>query len=542
MAPCPLVEREGYRPKYRSGPPDSEPVKQALPITDIQLPARAESTRPVFAQSIVWPWPIFFILLLFAIASFARLGTVIKIGADEDYELSKALLLARGFPFYTVIWNDQPLLHTAIVAALLKYVSPSVLYPRLLTLAFSASLLFSFFFMVRRISGLASAVVATFLLLASPGFIDLSTSCMVEIPALAPAIAAMAVLICWHPQKSKLAPALTGLLFGFAFQVKLINLILLPLVVLFLWLQNRGAAKASMPSNRSRFGFEVAWQFTQLLIPLLLAFVLINLALAGGGSYWLQLKQTWQSHFASPNSFEYGSPSDFPFDWMILARNWDQTIPALIGGLLCLQNFRSSPLLLIPFAWLVLEIVVFGTHKPWWSCYYVHNAVPIAWCGAIAVTACARRLRAQRQIPLIAVGCLFALPALVWMGARVYLQIDDIRRSPQTYNSLVLSEIETFKPYTQFLYTDEPVFSFHSGIPLPPRLAVASLKRFWAGDLTNQKLTDELGKASPGLILLLNDNRELPYKDLLQTQYSLVYEDGKHLLYARRDIVKQPQR
>src|SRR5437016_791084 len=46
---------------------------------------------------------------------FIPLRTAIKIGADEDWELSKATLALRGYHFYTDIWNDQPLLHTFII-------------------------------------------------------------------------------------------------------------------------------------------------------------------------------------------------------------------------------------------------------------------------------------------------------------------------------------------------------------------------------------------------------------------------------------------
>src|SRR4051812_41069825 len=68
---------------------------------------------------------------------FVPLRTAIKIGADEDWELSKATLSLNGYHFYTEVWNDQPLLHTWIITKLVKHVSPSVLGPRLVTSAFA---------------------------------------------------------------------------------------------------------------------------------------------------------------------------------------------------------------------------------------------------------------------------------------------------------------------------------------------------------------------------------------------------------------------
>src|ERR1041384_4538691 len=119
------------------------------------------------------------------------LRTAIKIGADEDFELAKATLSLKGYHFYTEVWNDQPLLHTFLITQFLKRLSPSVLGPRLVTSAFAILLLTSLFFISLRISGLLVAALATGLLIVSPGFLELSSSCMVEVPGLAPAVAGM---------------------------------------------------------------------------------------------------------------------------------------------------------------------------------------------------------------------------------------------------------------------------------------------------------------------------------------------------------------
>ncbi len=103
----------------------------------------------------------------------------------------------------------------------------------------------------------------------------------------------------------------------------------------------------------------------------------------------------------------------------------------------------------------------------------------------------------------------------------------------------MLKEIQRFKPFTTFLFTDQPIYSFHSGIPVPPRLAVLSLKRFWTGDITTAQLVAELDSVKPGLMLLANDTRELPYQELLNREYQLVYQDGANRLYAHRSIARK---
>lgn len=492
-------------------------------------------------------FPIVFLsAVLIGLFLWTRPNTTIKVGADEDYEFAKALLYAKGRHFYTEIWNDQPLLHTAIVGGIAKHLTSSPLALRAVTVCFAILLTASFYSLVQKVCDTATALVAASLLILSPGFVDLSSSCMVEIPALAPAVAGLAVLVVFYDQKKRWALFLSGTLFGVAFQIKLINVILFPVLGFIIWLEAAGCHLAS--SELELRGIRKWFRRDLLRVVLIdgavlggscaIAFLALNYFLASG-DYLLQLKQTWSAHFAAPRSLEYGSPRDYPFDWSILLKGWEQTIPAAIGFVVCLFSCGATPWLALPVAWLALEFVVFGIHRPWWSYYYVHNAVPLAWCAAIGIMAIARKLRQKRSAVLTIIFAVYAISASAWMAGRVYLEISTIRHSPQTYNSLVLQQIETFKPFAKTIYTDEGVYSLHSGIPMPPKLGIVSLKRFWSGDITPDAIREELWKVKPEMFLLINDTRDLAYKDLLQSQYSLVYNDGKHRLYVRKDVVKQ---
>jgi hypothetical protein len=193
---------------------------------------------------------------------------------------------------------------------------------------------------------------------------------------------------------------------------------------------------------------------------------------------------------------------------------------------------------MLPVMWLVLMLVVFAVHRPWWSYYYIHIALPLCWCAAIGIVRVWEWFRRWRGLCSRLAVALFALFAVLWMGARVHLQAQEIGRSPQLHSELVLHEIERLKPFAQYLYADEPVYSFHAGNPMPPALAVLSLKRFWSGDMTNARLVAELEAAQPEILLLRNDPRERPFQDWLADGYRLVYRDGQHLLFARREVAR----
>jgi hypothetical protein len=194
---------------------------------------------------------------------------------------------------------------------------------------------------------------------------------------------------------------------------------------------------------------------------------------------------------------------------------------------------------MVPFAWLGLTLIVFGTHKPWWSYYYIHVAIPVCWCAAIGVEATWQWIQRRRRTGLSLLLCAFAVCALGWMSSRVYLQISGIRHSPQTYSSLVLGEIQRLKPFAKFIYTDESIYSFHAGIPMPPHLAVLPLKRLWSGDMTNARVAEEMRTIKPEVILLRNDAREVPFQELLTADYRVVYQDADHRLYTTKALAKQ---
>jgi hypothetical protein len=148
-----------------------------------------------------------------------------------------------------------------------------------------------------------------------------------------------------------------------------------------------------------------------------------------------------------------------------------------------------------------------------------------------------------RHLGGYAKSCLAAILVLcgiAWAGGRVYLQISEVRKAPKLYTELVIPEIARFRPFTQYLYADEPIYSFYTGIPMPPNLAVVMYKRLWSGEMTNDKIATELENIVPGLILLRNDTRVVPFKSLLETEYRLVYYDSAHRLYAHRTFAKKP--
>jgi len=379
---------------------------------------------------------------------------------------------------------------------------------------------------------------------------------MLEIPALAAAVAGLCVLLLLGNARWHVAEVVAGILFGVAMLLKLVPVILLAVAALILWLRYRES-----PHTIKRTFLSLAILGASLAVTFLVLDVVID-----GGAYLANFQQSWVSHFGAAKTSEYGSAKDYPFAWSVLLNNWDTSIPAAVGIAVAIRQARQLPLALVPVGWLALSFLVFGIHRPWWPYYYIHTAVPLCLCAALGIRAVSRdvlrrvpfsgkafidgvqRLRTEKGTPLPRILRFLAAAGLAvcglcaagWMGGRVYLQIESVRHAHQTYSTLVLSEIERFKPSVDWIYADKLVYSFHSGIPVPPQLAVVPLKRLWSGEMTSARLADEVNKYQPGLIVLNNDGREMPFQELLDRDYRLVYEDTEDRLYAHRGLKAKP--
>jgi hypothetical protein len=526
---------------HRTGSNGSHPAAKARSEAAHSYPEKSALQKPALVLGAI-------LLGFLLLQCLLPLTTTIKIGADEGFELAKATLCANGYHLYTEIWNDQPPLDTFLVTQILEHISTSVLAPRLMTIAFAVVLLIAVFAIAYRVHGLAVAALATASAVASPGFLELSCSVMQEIPSLAPALAALAVLTVGGRGKMHIAEIIAGTLMAMALQMKFIELVYLPLAGLILFLRCRNAGgrlfSKSADGKSGNSQPKTPLSSREFIVPSLVfaASLAASFALLGillGGNFWLQFQQSWAAHFAAPITLEYGSPAEHAFDWSVLLKNWDTFLFAIVGIVLCLVQWKQLPLGLVPVASFILTMVVVERHKPWWTYYYIHSAIPMCWCGAVGFMAIYRHFLKQRGVALRSLFAGFTICAAVWMGSRLYLQITGIRNSPQIYSSLVLQEIKRLKPFTKIIFTDEPVYSFHSGIPLPPELGVISLKRFWSGDLSNARLVKILTDWKPGLVLWRIESRELPFDALLQTEYRLIYEDSQQRLYARAEILEK---
>lgn len=454
------------------------------------------------------------------------IGTSLEIGPDEGLELSKCVLCLRGSALYTEIWDDQPPLYTWLTVQLAKHLSCSILWPRLLSVFCAFILIGSFYLLVLNSSDLLSAGLATAMLIASPQVLELSCSCMQEVPALSFVLASLYVLRRSH-SKSICSTLMAAALFGIALQIKFIAGLYAP-IICFCYLS-------------SRFHTTIVSIVRAICIfagSSIIAFLLLNLMI--GAPFADQFFESWSAHFAHGNSLEYGSAAQYTFDYKFIIFHLDAvflaglTFVCVLARILLLHRGAMLSIIWLNYVWLI-----FTFHRPWWPYYYVHMAIPVCWLGGIGFALVWNKARQASSRFICALVVCYGSVCLFAMGCRLYLQIHDNHCSRKTSSSLVLKTLSTYRGRTKYMFSDEPAFSFQAGIPLPPALAMLSLKRMWSGSMTNEKLISEFKIAKPDVVILSNTIFARLLQTAIARDYTLIVVEGNTHLYIRRELVRE---
>lgn len=494
-----------------------------------QLTARHQRAQSVERASVFKATWFYFlpVVLVFALmtgaAMFVPLSTAIELGRDEGFELAKAFLYHQGIPLYSRVWNDQPPLFTGLLHWVFLVTGPSLLAARLLVLGFGLLLLGSLAGAVARRSGRVSAVAATLLLAASPFFLSLSVSVMQEIPAFGLGMASLLVLMIGGG--SRRLAVWAGLLLGCALMVKFTAALLIPAMLMLMALQGS--------EWKSRFKTAAA------LSTAALAACMVAGAWFGFGGFSMLA----QPHIQPQSLPGISKASDYRFPFKIVAEHWEG-YACVLGALVAAWKRRLWRELAVPLTLLVTVTLVHLLHRPWWYCYYLHHAIPIAWIGGVLMRELGRAPVAALKAASLNPKALAAVAALAMVGCVSLLRVEhEFRRiltSARIQDSAVLARIDALQKETQWFYAQPVIYSFHARLPVPPELAVVTLKRYWSGQMTWQELFRTVSAYRPEQMLLFKATMGPEWKELLATQYRLDWEDAEMALYVQKSLVATP--
>jgi hypothetical protein len=483
-------------------------------------------------QNSGWRWDLAaagaFLLLALA-TCWATIWSGFEIGQDEHFEVAKAFLWSKGFRLYREIWNDQQPLLTILQGLLFKGFGALIGVARGLALAFGALLTAGLFHLVRKSFGVIAAFGAMISLLAAPHVFKFSISTMNEVPAFAAGLWALWAIRRWDKDGRRVWLAASGLILAVALEIKLTAIILAPALGVELAILALRGSRAGRIVDLARNG--LIWGGSVLG-----GFILLGLVLGTG------YRQAYASHFSVVGPAALAEVRQFAFTLGNLL-GYRQALFALAAALGLAAWRRHWRPLAFPLVLFATAIAVHLYHRPFWSYYYLHFAVPIAWLTGYAVGELWNvALEEVRRTPRLAFrGFGLALAASLLSGAVVTYagislksEIVKIRGIHRIDADPLVAAMKAAAPRTQWVYTRAPIYAFYAQLRVIPELAVMPRKRFWSGEITQPEILALLKRYKPEQLLL--DDQDMADAEMarfVNERYKRVTQDAGLTLWSR---------
>ena len=473
------------------------------------------------------------IATLVVIYSQLPLGTALEFSSDEGFEVMKSFLCNQGHVLYKEIWNNMPPVFTFVLADAFKVFGTSILTARLVNAGFGIILFAVFHDLIRRRSGPWCALLATFFLLSSPMVPLLSVAAMLEVPTMATGLLAAWLLFQWKNQPRWAWLLCSGAVLGLAIQTKPTAILLVPAMVLEFALLTDGGRIKSLWAGGTIQNI-LLWGAGVVTL-----FVLIGLTWGRGS-----LEQSWKSHAVANFVPGFGSAEDYRFKFSLLQNHVEGVLAAAAGIGLALARRRGREII-VPMTLLLTDASVHAIHRPWWDYYYLHLAIPLAWMAGWAVNELVQdilQLHAKYRFRFSSpaawkqwVLCLLVAMVVTRSELRLEWMIKDLRQRPSADADPIVQKMKEYAKSTHLVYCDSALYAFHAKLPMPPELAVVTLKRFWSGQLTTHDIVEICQRNRVEQVLLTSKKTDDDWKRLL-SDYDVAYQESNRVLYVTKQF------
>jgi 4-amino-4-deoxy-L-arabinose transferase-like glycosyltransferase len=471
---------------------------------------------------------------LLLVYSLLPLGTAMQFGGDEGYELITGFLMSKGYVLYQQIWNDQPPLLVLMLKWVFQAWGSSILAARLMAAGFGLLLFGTFFELTNSRIGRPAALLATFFLLSSPAILELSVSVMQEAPAFALALVSLLLLFQWIKSPRWGWLLASGAAMGLALEIKLTAALVLPAMLTEIFLALNGNLQRASLKKIAR---------ATLLWSLATGIVFMAITLVWGqGSF----ESSYRSHFGGRAVFGLPRPEHFTLP---LSLFWDhvECVVAAATGLVLVIQRRKWRVFAFPLVMLMTVLAVHAVHRPWWMCYYLHIAIPLCWLAGFAaneaITHTFNLLTKSRfdfasKKTWQGIG-LCALVALVLERSENRLEggVKLLQERPRIKTDPIVNKMKENASHTHWVYVQDgkEIYPFQAQLPMPPELAVVSLKRYWSGQISNEEIVAACKRYQVEQVLLDPSQIGEAWKDFL-TNYDVSYQDMNNVLYIAKQV------
>jgi hypothetical protein len=463
---------------------------------------------------------------------------------DEGVNLIKAMMTLKGYSLYSDIWSDQPAVFNTLLTSWLGHFGMNVNTGRLLVLGYSTVLIASIASYLKRFWGVPHVFLGFLTVITLPYYVQLSVSVMIGLPSLVIAFLSFVGVARWHQEKRDYWLVISSLLLAISVMTKLWTVILAPIFLAGILIDSSG-----MVQHRRNLSAAIRptmiWSLLFLLASALLMFILvgpshlhqlINVHLLAGDTEMMKKVAT-----EAPMS-TYLDDSVMVF------------ILSLAGTLIAIRAKGWHALYLT--AWTLSGYALMRwIINPFWSHHQLLITLPAAILASIAMGYSLVDLYERaKERNLLTIGVVPSAAILILTLGFCYQRIPkaihdfnlDLPNFRTAYDPRdateyeVLATIREYADGTNYIFTDQPMYAFRTGIPVHPYLAVMTKKRYVTGQPSQEELLSLLTEIKPEQIVLARFDYPAVHDYMEIRNFRRVNPLLKPRHYARRELINNP--
>lgn len=490
---------------------------------------------PAFGMRVSTPtWPVEAVVLggILIVAAFMRLVRLSGTSGDLDEGIRgiQLLLMSAGYRPVQEIYSSQGPLLLDMLYPFYRLFGETLGAARLAVGVYSLLGILGVYGVARALGGPVGGATAALLVTLSPTYLRNSRQALAEVPALAPAILAVAAALEYQRSGRRIWLLAAGVLLGLALLIK-------PIVVAAVVPIGLAALLGPRVSLRPVF-----------LVGLVTALVIGAIVAATGFSALMD------------QLVEYRLKSREASGWN-LRENWRLIQTSLVGreqiGLFVLAGagaivaLITSPRRLLPHAgWVVASAAILLFYAPLFPKHVVIAVPPLVALAGAGIGLAWQAVRAGRwpgavgavvlTAPILMYG--WSLPAIASLDVG-FMNLDQGTEGQRFAQSAdVAATIAAVTHRDEFLITDHPYLAFLAQRLVPPELADPSASRVRARELTGDDIVTAAKKYDAGVVVLWSDRlRSLrTFRSWLDANFQAIKVYGRggdspRVVYMRTD-------
>ena len=118
--------------------------------------------------------------------------------------------------------------------------------------------------------------------------------------------------------------------------------------------------------------------------------------------------------------------------------------------------------------------------------------------------------------------------------------MENLQARIRTEADPVLAKMKEYAGRTHWVYIQDgnETYPFHAQLPMPPEIAVVTLKRFWSDQISTKEIVETCRRYQVEQLLLKRTQPGEDWNELLQG-YRVVYEGKDRVLYVTKQLNPQ---